>query len=144
MKLIAFALLFAATAAHAGTYPYQAAFNQYGYSLTQTATMTGNDMAVAWFLVPSINNSGNYLIQVSNGSDSAGIQHRAVITDENGAVVATQQGYYPSFYVTAGQTGLLQSNEMYLIYIYNVGPGGAPSCAQGRTCNVTILIQPAN
>ena len=67
-------------------------------------------------------------------------QHRAVITDENGAVVATQQGYYPSFYVTAGQTALLQSNEMYLLYIYNVGPG----CAQGQTCNVTILIQPAS
>jgi hypothetical protein len=137
MMRIAFALLFISTLAQADTSPYEAAFNEHGYAYTQTATMVGNDTAIVWFVTPG---EGRYLIQVGNASDSAAIQHRAVLTDGTNTL-STQQGLYPSFYVTLGQD--LASWTGYIMYIYNENAAGAPSCAQGVTCNVTVLIQEA-
>jgi hypothetical protein len=137
MMRIAFALLFISTLAQADTFPYEAAFNEHGYAYTQTATMVGSDSAVVWFVTPG---EGRFLIQIGNASDSAAVQHRVVLTD-GANTLSTQQGLYPSFYVTIGQN--LASWTGYIMYIYNENAAGTPSCAPGVTCNVTVLIQEA-
>jgi hypothetical protein len=137
MMRIAFALLFASTLAQADSLPYEAAFNEQGYAYTQTATMVGNDTAVIWFVTPG---EGRYLIQVGNASDSEAVEHRAVLTDGTNTI-ATQQGFFPSFYITVGRD--LEAFTGYLMYVYNVGPTGTASCDAATTCNVTVLIQGA-
>jgi hypothetical protein len=135
MMRIAFALLFASGLAQADSLSYEAAFNEHGYSYMQTATMVGNDAAFIWFTTPG---EGNFLVQVGNASDSEPVEHRAILTDGTNTI-ATRQGYYPSFYVTVGQD--LNPWTGYMVYVYNVGSSGTPSCDAATTCNVTVLIQ---
>lgn len=140
MRAITAIALFAISLfASAASLPYEASFNQHGFSTTQTATMTGTDAAVFWFITPA---EGRYLIQIAAASDSANVQHLATITDENNAQVAMQQGYYPSFYITIGRD--LAPFTPYLMYVNNAKRDGSPSCHNNYLCNVTILIQPAN
>jgi hypothetical protein len=138
MKRIALALILAATVVQAETYPYEVAFNAHGFSVGQTATMSGQDMAIVWFITPD---SGRYLIQVGSASDSAAIQHLVVLNDGT-AAIAVQQGFAPSFYVTIGTD--LKANTPYFLYISNAKGNGNPSCKVGMVCNVTILTQPAS
>ncbi len=135
---IAFALLFVSTLAQADSLPYEAAFNEYGYAYTQTATMVGNDTAVVWFVTPA---SGRFLIQVGNASNSEAVEHRAVLTDGTNTI-STQQGFYPSFYVTVGEN--LAAWTGYIMYVYNVNAAGVQSCDAATTCDVTVLIEGAN
>jgi hypothetical protein len=137
MKRIALALLIAAGAAQGATYPYEVAFNEHGYGLTQSATMVGNDQAIGWFIVPPVD-TGNYLIQISNAPDSPAMEHHAVITDGTN-IIAEQQGYYPSFYVSF--PGILKPNSSYLLYVSNVKADGQSSCGGSASCNVTMMVQ---
>ena len=127
MKPIALALVVAAGAAQGATYPYEVGFNEHGYALTQSATMTGSDQAIGWFIVPPVD-TGNYLIQVSNAPDSPAIEHHAVITDGTN-VILDQQGFYPSFYISFPNSPL-KANSSYLLYVSNVRADGQPSCPE--------------
>lgn len=139
MKHIALALILAATVAQAETYPYEVAFNAHGFSDGQTATMSGQDMAVVWFITPG---EGTYLVQVSNSPDSTAVPHLVVIVDTTGNTVAVQQGYYPSFYITIGQG--LQAYTGYLMIVQNANANGSSSCTAAMICNVVIRTQPAS
>jgi hypothetical protein len=131
MMRIVFAFLFVSTLSQAGGFPYEAAFNEYGFATMQTATMGPGDYALVWFITPA---EGKYLIQVSNGSDSPAQLHYAVITDANGAPIMRQTAWYPSFYVNVGKD--LPTYTLHFMYVYN------PGCA--NVCNVTVLTQPTS
>jgi len=143
MKRIALALLFAAAPALAASDTYEVAFNAQGYSFIQTATMSGYDTATAWFITPIEAAHPHYLIQVASGSDSRQVQHHAVMTTTDGLQVGEAWGYAPSFYVTIGPNGLLPATA-YLLTITNENIRGVATCKPHMTCNVTVLVQPAN
>jgi hypothetical protein len=139
MKRIALALMFATGIANAGNFAYEAAFNQHGFSTIQTATMGGTDASVVWFITPD---EGHYVIQIAPGSDSANVEHLVTIVNANtNAIVMTQQGYYPAFYVTIGAG--LDAATPYLMYVNNADGNDAPTCDRAWLCNVAVMIQPA-
>jgi len=143
MKRIALALLFATSSAIAESGVYETGFNPQGYTFMQTATMVEGDIATAWFITPIEGEHPHYLVQVASGSDSRQIQHHAVMTTTDGVQVGEAWGYAPSFYVTIGESGLMGATA-YLLQITNEDRRGTPTCKRRMTCNVTVLIQPAN
>jgi hypothetical protein len=144
MKRIALALLLAvSTLAHADNFSGEVAFNEVGFSMTQTGAMAGTDDALFTLLSPATVGR-RYLIQVTSASDSPNIIHTVAITDGSIDVQPVQVGYAPSFYVTIGNgPGEVRPNEYYYVWVTNYYRQH-DTCRKHTHCNVRVLTQPAD
>ena len=139
MKLIAALLLCVAMTSQATNFAGVAAMNESGITTTQTAGITGTDIAVFYIPVPTTPGQ-TYVITVVPAPGTPTIERYAFISDGT-FDIAHASGYVPQFVLTVGTgAGQLAPGTVHQLWVDSTDSSGNFSC-NAAECDMTVRIE---
>jgi hypothetical protein len=139
VKLIAALLLCVAMTSHATNFSGMAAMNESGVTTTQTAGITGTDIAMFYFPVPETPGQ-TYVITIVPAPGTPTIERYAFISDGT-FDLAHARGFVPQFVLTVGTgAGELAPGAVHELWVDSTDSNGNFSC-NAAECDMTVRIE---